>query len=48
MVPSIIVGVIFFGIIGWGTYKSIKSIRSNKCPGCSGGCSEQVKKTCGH
>lgn len=48
MIPSIIIGVIFFAIIGFSTYKSVKSIKSNKCPGCSGGCSEQAKKTCGH
>lgn len=41
MIPSIIVGTIFFGIIGFSAYKSFKSIRNNKCPGCSGGCSEQ-------
>lgn len=46
MLPTIIVGIIFFAIVGFGTYKSLKSIRNNSCPGCSGGCSEQTKQKC--
>lgn len=48
MLPTLIVGVIFFGIIALSTYKSIKSMKNNKCPGCSGGCSEQTQKNCRH
>ncbi|WHH58736.1 FeoB-associated Cys-rich membrane protein [Petroclostridium sp. X23] len=47
MLPTIIVGTIFFALIGFGAYKSIKSMKNNSCPGCSGGCSEQTKKNCG-
>lgn len=47
MAATIIIGVLFFGLIGFGAYKSIKSIRSNSCPGCSCGCSEQKRKNCG-
>ncbi len=46
MLSTIIVGVIFLGIVGLGTYKSIKAMKNNSCPGCSGGCSEQTKKSC--
>ncbi|MPW25566.1 FeoB-associated Cys-rich membrane protein [Alkalibaculum sp. M08DMB] len=46
MLPTIIVGVIFFGIVGIGIYKSIKAMRNNSCPGCSGGCTEQAKNSC--
>ncbi|SCP99086.1 FeoB-associated Cys-rich membrane protein [Anaerobium acetethylicum] len=47
MMPTIIVGVLFFAAIGFGAYKSIKSMRNNSCPGCSGGCSAQQRKSCG-
>ena len=46
MLPTIIVGVIFFGIVGLGIRKTIKSMKSNSCPGCSGGCTEQTKNSC--
>ncbi|NLK71815.1 MAG: FeoB-associated Cys-rich membrane protein [Clostridiales bacterium] len=46
MLPTILVGVIFFIIIGLGVYKSVKSMKNNSCPGCSGGCSEQMRKNC--
>ncbi|NMB95778.1 MAG: FeoB-associated Cys-rich membrane protein [Clostridiaceae bacterium] len=46
MLPTIIIGIVFFGIIGYGVYKSVKSMRNNSCPGCSGGCSEQMRKSC--
>ncbi len=46
MGATIIVGGIFFGLVGLGALKSYKSMRNNKCPGCSGGCSEQTKKSC--
>jgi len=48
MLPTIIIGVVFFGIIGFGAYKSVKSMKNNSCPGCSGGCSVQEKEKCGH
>lgn len=41
MAATIIVGLVFFSIVGFGAYKSYKAMRQNKCPGCSGGCSEQ-------
>ncbi|AHM57811.1 hypothetical protein EAL2_808p03060 (plasmid) [Peptoclostridium acidaminophilum DSM 3953] len=40
---NIIVGGIFFAIVGYGAYKSISSMKNNTCPGCSGGCSHQCK-----
>ncbi|NTW05479.1 MAG: FeoB-associated Cys-rich membrane protein [Peptococcaceae bacterium] len=45
---TIIVGIIFFLIIGFGTYRYYKSIQSNTCPGCTGGaCSDyQNNKGC--
>lgn len=46
--PTIIVGIIFFGIVAFGLYKTIKSMKNNSCPGCSCGCSEQTKKSCEH
>ncbi|MDD3841083.1 MAG: FeoB-associated Cys-rich membrane protein [Clostridia bacterium] len=46
MLATIIIAVIFFGIIAYGIYKSIKSMRNNSCPGCSMGCSEQMRKSC--
>ncbi|HHV95944.1 MAG TPA: FeoB-associated Cys-rich membrane protein [Clostridiaceae bacterium] len=46
MLGNIIIGIIFFGLVGYGIYKSVKSMRSNSCPGCSGACSEQMKKSC--
>lgn len=46
MIPTLIVGLIFASIVGWSAYRSFKSIRNNSCPGCSGGCSEQTKKSC--
>ncbi|MFZ7132220.1 MAG: FeoB-associated Cys-rich membrane protein [Eubacteriales bacterium] len=46
MLPTIIVGVIFFSIVSFGLYKSVKSMKNNSCPGCSCGCSEQAKKSC--
>lgn len=46
MAATIVVGAIFFGLVGLGAYKSYQSMRNNKCPGCSGGCSEQAKQAC--
>lgn len=43
MVANIIVGLVFFTIVGLGAVKSYKSMKNNSCPGCSGGCSEQSK-----
>jgi hypothetical protein len=34
---TIIVGGLFFLIIGFGTYRYYKSTQSNTCPGCPGG-----------
>ncbi len=48
MMANIIIGVLFFALVGYGAYKSIKSIRNNSCPGCSGGCTEQKCKGCKH
>lgn len=45
---TIIVGVVFVAIIGLAAGKSYKSMKNNSCPGCSGGCSEQMKKNCNH
>lgn len=43
MIANIIVGLIFFAIVGYGAVKSYQSMKHNSCPGCSGGCSEQSK-----
>lgn len=42
---NIVIGLIFFAIVGFAANKSYISMKNNKCPGCSGGCSEQ-SKTC--
>ncbi len=47
MIANIIIGVIFFGIVAFAAYKSIKSMRNNSCPGCSCGCSEEKRRSCG-
>lgn len=41
MIANIVVGLIFFTAVGIGLKKSLKSMKNNQCPGCSGGCSEQ-------
>lgn len=38
MDPTLVIGLVFAAAIGFAAFKSIKSIRNNKCPGCSGGC----------
>jgi anaerobic selenocysteine-containing dehydrogenase len=48
MLPTLIIGVIFFGIVILAGVKSYKSMKNNSCPGCSGGCSVQERKSCGH
>lgn len=48
MNPNLVVGGIFVVIIGVAAYKTIKSMRSNTCPGCSGGCSAKQKAKCKH
>ncbi|MDP3386705.1 MAG: FeoB-associated Cys-rich membrane protein [Eubacteriales bacterium] len=45
--PTIIVGIIFFGIIAFAAYKSRESIKNNSCPGCSGSCTIEKKQKCG-
>lgn len=46
MFPTIIVGIIFFGIVAWAFYKSRQSIKNNSCPGCGGSCSAEKKAVC--
>jgi|GEM_PF-1039473 len=46
MIPTIIIGLIFFAIVGFGAFKSLKSIRNNTCIGCSGGCSAHQRSVC--
>lgn len=46
MLPTIIVGILFFSIVGFGLYKTIKSMKNNSCPGCSCNCSKEDKKNC--
>lgn len=38
MLPTIVIGLLFALVIGFAAWKSIRSIRENKCPGCSGAC----------
>ncbi len=38
MGPTIVVGLIFLAIIAFAGIRSYKSMKQNKCPGCSGGC----------
>ncbi|MGI6119233.1 MAG: FeoB-associated Cys-rich membrane protein [Desulfosporosinus sp.] len=35
---TLVVGIIFFSIIGYGGYKYVKDIKNNTCPGCSPDC----------
>ena len=46
MGSTIMVGIIFFGLIGWGIIKSVRSMRNNSCPGCSGACTVEKKSQC--
>ncbi|OHW61992.1 hypothetical protein EUAN_14400 [Andreesenia angusta] len=46
MMASVVIGAVFFGIVGYGAYRSVNSMKNNSCPGCSGGCSEQQRKDC--
>jgi len=46
MFSTIIVGLIFFAILGWATNKSRQSMKENKCAGCSGSCSPKEKANC--
>ena len=46
MLPTVIVGLIFAAIVGYGVYRSVIGMKNNSCPGCSGTCTEQEKKTC--
>ena len=40
MLPTLLIGLLFAIIIGFAAWKSVRSIRNNKCPGCSGGCAQ--------
>ncbi|NLK87729.1 MAG: FeoB-associated Cys-rich membrane protein [Clostridiaceae bacterium] len=44
---NIIIGIVFFGIVAFAAYKTIKSMRSNSCPGCACGCSDEQRRSCG-
>lgn len=46
MLPTIIIGIVFLAYFLWAFNSSRKSIRSNKCAGCSGGCSTVEKEKC--
>jgi anaerobic selenocysteine-containing dehydrogenase len=46
MVATIVIGAIFLGYFAWAFNSSRKSITSNKCSGCSGGCSMEQKNNC--
>ena len=48
MLATIIIGAAFFAILLIAGVKSYKSMKNNSCPGCSGGCSVEEKKSCGH
>ena len=43
---TFIIGIIIAGIVFWAAKRSYSSMKSNQCPGCSGGCSESQKKKC--
>lgn len=52
MLPTILVGLLFAAVIGFAAWKSFRSMRENKCPGCSGACAhasrcslKQVRKS---
>lgn len=45
---TFIVGLLFFIGVAIAAWKTIKSLRNNSCPGCSGGCSVEKRKNCKH
>lgn len=46
MTATVVVGVLFFSLVAYGAYLSLKSIRNNTCPGCSGSCSVEQRSNC--
>jgi len=46
MIATIIIGVLFLGYFLWAFKSSKKSMKSNKCAGCSANCSRAQKKDC--
>lgn len=46
MIATIIIGVLFLAYFLWAFNSSRKSITSNKCAGCSAGCSQMEKDKC--
>lgn len=48
MTANIVVGLIFFIIVALGAMHSLRKMKNNSCPGCSGGCSVERQKSCKH
>lgn len=48
MTATIVVGLTFFIVIALGLVYSLKKMKNNSCPGCSGGCSVERHKSCKH
>lgn len=48
MTATIVVGLVFFIVIALGAFYSLKKMKNNSCPGCSGGCSVEQQKSCKH
>lgn len=48
MTATIVVGIIFFIVIVLGAFYSFMKMKNNSCPGCSGGCSVDQRKSCKH
>ncbi len=46
MIPTVIVGAIFFGIIIWALKRTRNDMKNNTCGGCSGTCSAAQKAKC--
>lgn len=46
MIATIIIGIVFLGYFLWAFNRTRKSITSNKCAGCSAGCSQAQKDNC--
>lgn len=48
MTANIVVGLIFFIIVALGAMHSLRKMKNNSCPGCSGGCTVERQKSCKH
>jgi hypothetical protein len=46
MLATIIIGALFAGLFFWAVKRTIGSVKSNSCPGCSASCSASEMASC--